>query len=365
MNKTVKNIIVVACFLTVLFGFGLGSIIKADEAISFNERRKLAQFPTFTLDKLTDGEYFDELEDYFLDQFLGRDFFRSTKAYFKKYLAFQKDNNGVFSASGHLFALGYNLNEKSVLNAANKFNAISDKYLQNLNVYYSIIADKNYYLDDGYLKLDYEKLAETLSENVSGMTYIDIFNLLTLDDYYSTDLHWSQDKLLELADAILKALGINEKISENSYEYNSLKNFYGSYFGQSALGGKADTLIYLTNAVLSGCTVYDYETGKTTGVYDPSLIDSVDGYSVFLNGAKALLRIDNPYQNNGKTLYIFRDSFSSSLAPLLAQQYETVYLIDLRYISSDILGQYITFTDGADALFMYSAQLINGSQILK
>jgi len=115
--------------------------------------------------------------------------------------------------------------------------------------------------------------------------------------------------------------------------------------------------------MINSLTLYDYETNETGGVYDDSLINSVDGYSVFLKGAKALLRIDNPQNQNGKILYLFRDSFSSSLAPLLAQEYQTVYLIDLRYITLEKLATLIPFETGSDVLFLYGAELINNSEL--
>jgi hypothetical protein len=72
-------------------------------------------------------------------------------------------------------------------------------------------------------------------------------------------------------------------------------------------------------------------------------------------------------ENPPRTLYIFRDSFTSSLAPLLAASdaYGKIVLIDLRYIDSRVLDQFVTFEDGSDALFLYSAQILNNSTVLK
>ena len=53
-----------------------------------------------------------------------------------------------------------------------------------------------------------------------------------------------------------------------------------------------------------------------------------------------------------KNLILFRDSYGSSLAPLLASGYRTITLVDLRYLSSDQLDQYIDFED-QDVLFLY------------
>ena len=55
---------------------------------------------------------------------------------------------------------------------------------------------------------------------------------------------------------------------------------------------------------------------------------------------------------------MFRDSFGSSIAPLFMENYNKITLIDLRYISSDILNNYIKF-ENQDVLFLYSVVILN------
>ena len=67
---------------------------------------------------------------------------------------------------------------------------------------------------------------------------------------------------------------------------------------------------------------------------------------------------------NKKELVIFRDSFASSLAPLLLDGYKKITLIDLRYLDSDLLNEYISFSN-QDILFLYNTTIINNSNVLK
>ena len=53
-----------------------------------------------------------------------------------------------------------------------------------------------------------------------------------------------------------------------------------------------------------------------------------------------------------------------SLAPLLIPYYRKITLIDLRYINYDIVSN-ITVFNNKDVLFIYSAQVINNSNLLK
>ena len=68
---------------------------------------------------------------------------------------------------------------------------------------------------------------------------------------------------------------------------------------------------------------------------------------------------------NGKKLYLFRDSFSSSLAPLLVGGYSEIYLIDIRYVMSDYLDLFLSFEEGQDILFLYSTEVLNNSTMLQ
>ena len=196
-----------------------------------------------------------------------------------------------------------------------------------------------------------------MKSKLSEMKYIDLFDVLELEDYYRTDTHWSQDKIGAVADKLLEELGAADRVT-GAYKENTLYPFYGVYYGQSALQPDPDTITYLTNDILDACTVYDYETGKTSGIYDFEKFEGKDGYEFFLSGTKALLRIDNPNATTDEELIIFRDSFGSSITPLLAEGYKSIYLVDIRYVMPDMLGSLIDF-EGKDTLFIYSALILN------
>ena len=90
-------------------------------------------------------------------------------------------------------------------------------------------------------------------------------------------------------------------------------------------------------------------------------------YDLFLSGASSIQKIINENVDNGRKLILFRDSFGSSIAPLIAGQYEEILLIDLRYINYSILSDYIDFSEFAnqDVLFLYSSRVINKAGIFR
>ena len=92
--------------------------------------------------------------------------------------------------------------------------------------------------------------------------------------------------------------------------------------------------------------------------------NSLDKYDIYLSGATPLLTIENSQNNNKKELIVFRDSYGSSLIPLLVEAYSKITVVDTRYVSPKILGEYIEFNN-QDVLFMYSTLIINNSAALK
>ena len=366
MSEKIKNILTVLLAAVCVFGLLIWSLLDEDETVSLSERRKLAQFSPPTVQTVLSGQFMERFESYAQDQFPLRDGFRSLKAVTAMYAFGQRDNNGLYIVDGQLAKLEYPLDESAVDYAAERFEYIRSTYLDGTGsrAWLSVIPDKNYFLadDNGYPHLDYDALISRLHEKTPGLEYIDLFSQLTIDDYYRTDAHWRQERLVPAAEYLAAAMGVT--LPETEYTQNALDApFYGVYYGQAALPVEPDTLYYLTSGTLDGCRVYDYEAGEYTGIYDFDAARE-DGYELFLSGSRSLLTIENPAAEGGRELILFRDSFGSSIAPLLAAGYAKITLVDIRYLPSAGLGRLIDF-HGQDVLFLYSASVINNSVTLK
>ncbi len=364
--KKFRNIFSIAFFVIFILAISVSFIIKEPISILVSERRKAAQFPDFSIEKVIDKSFFDGIEDYLTDQFPLRDKFREIKAAVQLKLFNQKDNNGTYFVDGHISEIDKTLNEASVENAAKKINAIYEKYLKDKNnrVFYSVIPDKNYFLAEknGYPSYDYKKMTDILNSNITEMEYIDIFDCLTIDDYYKTDSHWKQEEIIPVVERLSEKM---EFETVNDYTPDNLGEFNGVYASRLALGFESDEIICMRNDFTDSAAVYNFETGKKhTGVYDTEKMKKNDKYDVFFSGAVPIITAENPLNPDGKELVIFRDSFGSSLAPLLLGSYGKITLVDTRYISSQIIGNYINI-ENCDVLFIYNTQLINQSSMLK
>ena len=227
----------------------------------------------------------------------------------------------------------------------------------NSNIYYTIIPDKNYFVNKGNLKLDYNKLQDMMKNNLTNLNYINIFDKLTLDNYYKTDTHWKQEDLFNVANTIANQM--NFSITNNNV-INTVTTFKGSYAGRLSVTKDIDTIKTISNPSTLNSSVYNYETKKYTKIYDYDKLKSLDKYDIYLSGASSIIDIVNPISNSNKELIVFRDSYGSSLVPLLIDGYKKITVIDIRYVSSRILNNYIKFNN-QDVLFMYSILTINNS----
>lgn len=215
-------------------------------------------------------------------------------------------------------------------------------------IYYAVIPDKEYYTDVEN-KSFYSVLLALARDNApENAKEIPLFPLLSESDYYPGDRHWRQENLYLIAGRIAETMGVK---MEDATAFRE---------------DRWENTVYLCSPVLDTCSVFYYTMGengidakkgdlyqKTPGV----------GYSLFLAGTQALVRIENPLCENGRSLILFRDSFASSLAPLFVGGYERVWLIDTRYLSHRLLtgiSELIGESD-PDILFLYSAAALAGT----
>ena len=352
-----KNKIITIIFIIYITAFSILGIIIKDKDISISERRKLSTFPEFTLT----NEYITKIDKYLLDHFPLRDNFRSIKANFNYNILNKLDNNNIYLKDNYIFKSNYPTNTKSISNFINKINLIQNNLTKDNNQYIMIIPDKNYYLNSkDFLHIDYNYIYNEIDK--LNIKTIDIRNIMSLNDYYETDTHWRQENLDKVIYQMSKIMNFNyHKIN---YQENIYNNFYGVYYGESAINRNPENLIYLTNQNINNLQVKYLENKNLNTIYNLDNLNSLDSYEVFLDGASSFIEIYNDNSISNKELIIFRDSFASSITPLLTEYYQKITLIDNRYINSNTYLNLVEFTN-QDILFMYSTLIINNSSTLK
>ena len=347
-----KNKIIAIIFICIIFGFSLISVLAQDNLLSTFERRKLAQLPKL------DEDFTENLDNYLLDQFAFRNQLINLNSFINRKILNKIDNNDVYVVGDNIYNKTYPLDEKQTTKFTEKVNYIVNNYCNNSNVYYSIIPDKSKFLYHGkYLKLDYNKMYDIITRKTNGK-YINITDNLDIDDYYRTDIHWKQENLSDVVKEIVTSMGKEYKqVNYTPVKYDS---FYGASYSKAGMNLEPDVLTYLydNNEKIS---VTHLEHGIKS-MYDTEKVTSLDSYDVFLSGPSSYIEIENKSVTDESTLILFRDSFGSSIAPLLTTYYNKIIVVDLRYIDFNMVKDKLNF-ENADVLFLYSTLIINSSDI--
>lgn len=375
MDNKRKNIITFTLFGAFFAAAFLACVFLPKKTYSHSERRPLAAMPEFSVKTVANGHFMSGFERYSQDTFPLRDQFRTLKALTATDLFLKKDNNGIYEADGYAAAMEYPMDETSLEHAASRFRYVYDTCLDETNrVFFSVIPDKNRYLaeESGHLSMDYALFEQKMAQLVDFAQYISISDLLEKEDYYKTDTHWRQEKITDVAQRLLDEMSPSHSPAAASGSHTdadcrpvtATENFSGVYAGQSALPLKPEPLIYLTNDMLEGCSVYDWQNSREIPVYDTDRANGKDPYELFLSGSLSLITIDNPNASSDRELVLFRDSFGSSIAPLLVKDYARITLADIRYIQPAYLTKLVDF-EGCDVLFLYSTLVLNNSDTLK
>jgi len=376
MNNKTKDIVQTILIGLFVFVFAFWCWLKPEIDYSKTERRVLDKLPELSFSSISDGDFMSEFEGYTTDQFPMRDSFRTIKAITAYYFYNFLDNNDVYLHSNVIGKLEYPLKDDQFVSASKKFKYLYDTYMKdnNTTVYLSVIPDKNAFMAEeaGRLVMDYNKAVDLMKNNCTFAEYIDIYPLLSINDYYNTDTHWRQEKITDVAEKLAESMGAS---LVSDYTENTLdKDFYGVYYGQAALSVEPDTIKYLTNDIIDGCVLYSYDYKGDlieSKMYDINKADGNDPYDLFLLGSsQSIIKVVNPNATTEKELVVFRDSFGSSLVPLLASGYKTITVIDTRYVSSLQLGFFMNegildSFDNKDILFIYSTLVLNNSGQLK
>lgn len=358
--------VTVAAFLIFIFAFTVASIVKPDRNFSSSENRYLAQRPKLTVKEFFAGTFSEDYEEYITDQFVGRDSWISIKTVAELSLG-KKDINGVYiGKDDYLIEMHDDIDEEKAYSNADRMIAFLNEKAKELgseHVSMMIVPTAVEILDNklpahaqsfnqmGYI--DYMK------QNMEG-TFIDVSGVLMEhkdeDIYYRTDHHWTT------YGAYLAYREWADALSIKPYEETDFRiepvadDFLGTLYSKVNYAKKADTM-YLYQVKGDISYELDFNMGMETSdsLYAMEHLETKDKYSVFLNGNNSVVTIDTTQgRQDGKTLLIIKDSYAHCFIPFVANHYERVVVIDLRYLKMPI-SQVLETYKVTDILVLYNA----------
>jgi len=359
-----RDILSSVVFLGVVGVFFLLNIVIPEPEVLVSERRIPAKFPELRVDAVVSGSFMSKFEDYASDRFVFRDTFRAMHAFQVFELYRQTDKSGLYRSKTVGAGEFRRVNETSFRQTSERIKKAAES-LEGLdmNIYYSIVPDKSVFAERYMPGFDMGVAEPILLDVLGDYEYIRLVDSLRAESFYRTDLHWNQLRISDVVDRVLSAMDAEPFLW--IYRERIAGEFRGVYAGQLALPMAADELLYLNIPTLRASYLsektLEFEPGP---VYDLERFAGVDPYDIFLRGPQPLIVIENDAAPE-RELYLFRDSFGSSLAPLLAASYSKVTVIDLRYINLAIVGMFVDFAPGSDVLFIFSSQIFNNPSVLQ
>ena len=358
MNKKF-SIFLTALFCIFIGGVCLLSLLLPKKEFSPQENRYLQSAPTLSLETVTNGKFMEQAEDWTADHTVGRDLWVSLKARCELLLG-KRENNGVYLGTDGQTLFAQYTAPSDLAERMDAVNILADKLF--VPVYFSLVPDKTYVyagrLPQGApLADDGSTAAEAAALCSSKVTFIDLYSApWGQDSFYRTDHHWTTMGAATTYSVLARALhGSAADLSAYPLKLES-DQFCGTTWSSAGTTWVRPDALYTQIPDGLGIQVTAYPKGKPVEgqLYDRSRLSTKDKYSTFLGGNQPLCVVKNPRGMQGKLLVI-RDSYSDSLAPFLALDYQEVHLFDLRYNLTPI-SQYVEENGIDQVLVLYSAE---------
>lgn len=350
----------VGVFLVFIFGIGLFNVVASDRAFSERENRPLAQMPEWTLPNFYSGKLTARYETYMSDQFIWKDGWVRLKAMSER-ASLKKENNGVFfGKDGFLIEPFEKPGEQFDKNIeyVKRF-AANAKGIQS----YVLLAPTSIALYEDKLPLfaqtsSEREAFETAKEKLDSiMEVIDVYDALKSQSndqiYFKTDHHWTmRGAYLAYRDSA-RALGI-KPYEEDDFRIKTVaENFFGTLHSKTnAIGVEPDKIeVYLPKFETTQTVTYE-DGRQSESLYEWDYLEKKDKYSLFLDGNHTLVKIKTGV-GNGRKLAIVKDSYAHAFIPFLANHFEEIHVLDLRYYHSDVL-MYLNDQNISEVLFLYN-----------
>ena len=322
-----------------------------DKLFSDKENRTLQAVPSFTLQKLADGDYAKQTAKYLADQFPFRDTFVCLKAYSELTLA-KRENNGIIYGKDGVLVPRVSIENDILQQNINHINDFSQKTGKQVFVapLPAVIDVTSEYLPKNYTTDSTEQIWQKLDANIgkAQAQILDLREPLNQDGtYYKTDHHYTTKGAYITYCALSEKLGFVPKDESFFNVETATSDFCGTSMRSSGfyLADKDTIHLYRYENDESFSVVAD---GKTASLYDFDKLNTTDKYAVFLGGNHARVDITSGAGDREKLLVI-RDSFADSIAPFLALHYDLI-LVDLRYYT-DSLSQLVA-QEGIDKVLV-------------
>jgi len=375
--------LMIALFAVVLLAVPVATIALPKMERSENENRTLAQFPELTdkdgnikwdyIIERNDPSYMDDIETYYADHLVGREQWVQAKNKLEALIG-KQEINGVYTLDDHMIQVFKEYNEQAVADSIEAMNIFADNHPELPCTIMLAPTAQEMFLSkmptyNGYLSQ--KSFIENCYKQLDGFTTIDSLSYISQYKdsylYYRTDHHWTSLGAYYAYCSAAKALGYSAYSLNDFNIETASSDFRGTLYSKTLDNGVTpDTIDYyhlknnapkITMTVFTGAENKEYDS-----LYVRDYLDVKDKYSSFTGSNQPIINIDTSIEN-GKKLLLVKDSYAHSLVPFLANHYEKITMVDMRYIKGD-LNNFIDMDEYTQALFMFNATSFSTDETL-
>lgn len=360
MKRKISDIITTVLFCSFLGAMLIMFLVLPDQDFSEKEKRYLADFPEVTWENISSGNFGEEVETYLADHIPGRDFFVGLASYYDLYSGRQVTKD-VYTAQGDRIVEAPVIWDEAAANRnMNAINRFAETAQQKVDL--MIVPSAGFCLEQTVqgLKDPYtdtqiiRDIYAMAGEQVNGIDLIPAFT--DVQDpgalYYRTDHHWTSRGAYAAYKAYMELLE-REYPAVEDFTITSHGGFLGSTYSRSGLWLTGSESVELWDSGAQFTVTNGESDVPHSGVFYEERLQELDKYTVFLDGNHSLVRIENPAAAGKGKLLVIRDSYANCLGTFLANSYESVTLVDLRYYRSPV-SELVASEGFTDILVCYS-----------
>lgn len=330
-----RDILIIILFCGFIGTMEVCTAFLPKQEVSINEKRTLAKFPNFSVERLFNGKWEKDFENYISDHFPARNFFAATDSYYMLYTG-RNGSNGVYKGKdGYLFNTPVKCDNNKLNSNIQAVNEFAEKTKIETNI--MIVPSAGYIMCDKLPKIhteynDGEIIAETEKKliNVNSIDLIDDFISAKNEQqlYYKTDHHWTSNG----AYIAYKKWAGDLEVKKN-YKIEKTEGFFGTTYTKSALWNeKSDIIETWEYPIDVTVTINDgLENENYDSMFFKEHLNKMDKYPVFLDGNHGFECITNNGNPDGKRVLVIKDSYAHCFVPFMAENCSKIDMVDLRY----------------------------------
>jgi len=378
--KNIINIVTSVLFAAFLLIFTAVFVLTPDADFSEEENRSLTTFPKFTWERLLDGSFSSDINEYFADQFPARDALVGIKGVTET-LLLKGENNGVLLGDGGQLAVRLFDAYKSRLertpdmdyyyteNVAVAVDALNAFAKSSVVPVTTMIPPRT--VDIASSAFDYPtEISDVLDAQLAESIVPEAGYLADLPkqmetryndgEYvcFRTDHHWTTYGAYIAYIMLMQEWDMTDEIlPPESFAVETIENFYGTTWSRAGYKFvEPDTLEVWTSGNEDEFTTTCYtekqvkgEDGKPTKVKEAAktfpgwlnreYLAKKDKYAAFLDGTHNEQTVFKTTETGRPRLLLAKDSFANTMVPFLAQHFDLV-IVNLAGRMTD-LTEYI------------------------